>query len=75
MKSKISTITSKIIPQKAENNYKGYRIAEITFLILKIVNITRSLIHVLVPDGSAGSIAGILVLQKLVHFNRFLLLK
>ncbi|MFO7796159.1 MAG: hypothetical protein ACQERB_12070 [Promethearchaeati archaeon] len=55
----MSTLTSKILPEKAENDYKGYKVAEIIFLILTIVTIIRSLIHFLAPDGGAGSIATI----------------
>jgi len=55
----LSTIKSKIFPEKAENDYKGYKFAEITFLIIIFVSIFRSLIHFLAPDGGAESIAGI----------------
>lgn len=55
----MATLISKIFPEKAENDYKGYKVAEISFLIVTIVTIIRSLIHFLAPDGGAESIATI----------------
>ena len=55
----MSRVISKILPEKAENDYKGYKVAKITFLIIIIVTIIRSLIHFLAPDGGAESIATI----------------
>ena len=52
-------VISLILPEKAENDYKGYKVAKITFLIIVIVTIIRSLIHFLAPDGGAESIATI----------------
>jgi hypothetical protein len=49
----------KLLPEKAENAYDGYKIAEITFLIIAIFTVIRSLIHFLAPDGGAESIATI----------------
>jgi hypothetical protein len=48
-----------ILPKKAENDYKGYRIAYIVLLVITAVTIFRSLIHFLAPDGGAQSIATI----------------
>ncbi|MCJ7648317.1 MAG: hypothetical protein MUP85_06865 [Candidatus Lokiarchaeota archaeon] len=56
---KKSRFINRILPEKAENEYKGYKIAKITFLIICIISIIRSLIHFLAPDGGAESIAGI----------------
>jgi hypothetical protein len=55
----LSTLLKKLLPEKAENAYKGYKVAEITFLIITIVTVIRSLIHFLAPDGGAESIATI----------------
>lgn len=49
----------KIVPEKAENDYKGYKLAEISFIVLTIVTLVRSLLHILLPDGGAQSIATI----------------
>ncbi|MHA1671121.1 MAG: hypothetical protein ACTSV5_11185 [Promethearchaeota archaeon] len=78
----MSRIIDKILLEKAENDYQGYKISEITFLILTIATIIRSLIHFLSPDGGAESIATIdlnieggevknikLNLAKLISFN------
>jgi len=55
----LSSIKRKIIPKKAENDYKGYKVAEIAFLIIVMLTIIRSLIHFIAPDGGAQSIATI----------------
>lgn len=48
-----------ILPKSADNNYKGSKIAAMVFLFIAIVSTIRSCIHLLAPDGGAGSIAGI----------------
>ncbi|MFW9951813.1 MAG: hypothetical protein ACFFKA_16985 [Candidatus Thorarchaeota archaeon] len=53
------TQLKKLLPEKAEKAFYGYKIAEIAFLIITIITIIRSLIHFLTPDGGAGSIATI----------------
>jgi len=55
----LSILLKKLLPEKAENVYEGYKITEITFLIITIVTIIRSLIHLIAPDGGAESIATI----------------
>jgi len=55
----LSILLKNLLPEKAENVYEGYKIAEITFLIITIVTIIRSLIHLIAPDGGAESIATI----------------
>ncbi|MFP4508843.1 MAG: hypothetical protein ACLFNQ_01825 [Spirochaetaceae bacterium] len=47
------------IPAVASNEYRGSRIAVAAFAVLTGVSIIRSLIHILAPDGGAGSIATI----------------
>lgn len=49
----------RILPRTADNGYTGHPVARWTFLALSIVSIGRSCIHLLAPDGGAGSIAGI----------------
>ncbi len=53
------TLKNIILPKNAENDFKGYKVAEVVFLIITIITIFRSLIHFLAFDGGAGSIAGI----------------
>jgi hypothetical protein len=48
-----------ILPNPITNDYKGYSIARIMFLIIAIITIARSLIHIFLPDGGASVIAGI----------------
>lgn len=49
----------KLLPEKAEEKFNGYKFTEIAFLVLTIITIIRSLIHVFAPDGGAESIATI----------------
>ncbi len=46
-----------LFPAVANNEYRGSRIALAVFAVLTGVAIVRSLIHILAPDGGAGSIA------------------
>lgn len=46
------------LPKKAGNDYRGYAIAKWVFLLLAAIGFVRSCIHLLAPDGGAGSIAG-----------------
>ena len=48
-----------MFPKQVDNSFQGYRIAAIIFLLVTFVTIARSCIHILAPDGGAGSIAGI----------------
>ena len=48
-----------MFPKQVDNNFQGYTIAAIIFLLVTIFTIARSCIHILAPDGGAGSIAGI----------------
>ncbi len=48
-----------IFPRQVDNNYEGYRVVVIVFILITITTIVRSCIHILAPDGGAGSIAGI----------------
>jgi hypothetical protein len=48
----------KLLPATASNEAPGSKFANIVFLVLAIVGLIRSCIHLLSPDGGAGSIAG-----------------
>ena len=48
-----------MFPKQVDNNFQGYNVAAIIFLLVTIFTIVRSCIHILAPDGGAGSIAGI----------------
>ena len=48
-----------IFPKQINNTYTGHPIALYTFYIIIFITIVRSLIHILVPDGGAQSIAPI----------------
>ena len=49
----------KILPQQINNEFPGYQFSAFAFLVLIIITIARSLAHMFLPDGGAGSIATI----------------
>jgi len=49
----------KILPEQISNEFQGYRFSEFAFLVLIIITVARSLAHMFLPDGGAGSIATI----------------
>ena len=49
----------KLLPQQAENNFRGYPIAKWTLIAMTVLTIGRSLAHMFLPDGGAQSIATI----------------
>jgi hypothetical protein len=51
-------LRSVILPEKAENQTGRRTLPEIVFTLIAIVSTVRSAIHLLAPDGGAGSIAG-----------------
>jgi hypothetical protein len=55
----MKTIISRLFPESANHGYTGNKVAAWVFLLLSIVSMGRSLIHLLAPDGGAGSIAGV----------------
>ena len=55
----MKTIFIRIFPKNASNSYTGSKIAFWAFVLISIVSLVRSCIHILSPDGGAGSIAGI----------------
>lgn len=50
---------ARLFPKQVDDSFQGYRIAAAVFLLVTFVTIARSCIHILAPDGGAGSIAGI----------------
>jgi hypothetical protein len=52
-------MTLPLLPATINNNYKGYRFIEFTFVGIILVTFTRSFIHIFAPDGGAGIIAGV----------------
>ncbi len=54
----MATILAKIFPKTADNNYRGSKLAAYVFVILALMGTVRSCIHLLAPDGGAGTIAG-----------------
>lgn len=51
-------IVSLLFPRSADNHIHGSKIPLYLFLVLAAVGTVRSFIHILAPDGGAGSIAG-----------------
>ena len=49
----------KILPKEINNEFPGYKFSLYGFLIIIIITVTRSLAHIILPDGGAGSIATI----------------
>lgn len=48
-----------LFPKKADNQFSGIKLSIFVFLLIAIISTTRSLIHIISPDGGAGSIAGL----------------
>ncbi len=49
---------SLILPTNVDNNGPGMQLTTYVFMLLAIISTVRSCIHLLAPDGGAGSIAG-----------------
>jgi hypothetical protein len=47
-----------LLPAKIDNTMRGSKIPCYVFAMYTIVSLIRSFIHLLAPDGGAGSIAG-----------------
>ena len=47
-----------LLPAKIDNTLRGSKIPFYVFALYAIVSLVRSCIHLLAPDGGAGSIAG-----------------
>ncbi|MFZ5354561.1 MAG: hypothetical protein ACOZCL_17800 [Bacillota bacterium] len=55
----IGDLVKIIFPKTISDEYKGSKTAYWVFALLSIVSFIRSCIHMLAPDGGAGSIAGL----------------
>lgn len=49
----------RLFPKSADNQYNGSKLAMWVFLLIALTSTARSCIHMLAPDGGAGSIAGL----------------
>ncbi|MHA2047803.1 MAG: hypothetical protein ACXAAO_11300 [Candidatus Thorarchaeota archaeon] len=49
----------KILPKQINNEFTGYKLSAYAFLGITIITVARSLAHMFLPDGGAGSIATI----------------
>jgi len=47
-----------MLPAPADNTIRGMKLPVYVFTLISIVSLVRSLIHLVAPDGDAGSIAG-----------------
>lgn len=54
----MNRIINAIFPKQADNTYRGNKIAAYVLLAIALIGLGRSCIHLLAPDGGAGSIAG-----------------
>ena len=54
----MKTIFDFFLPAKADNTIRGSKLPFYVFLVVALVGSVRSFIHILSPDGGAGSIAG-----------------
>jgi hypothetical protein len=46
------------LPTRADNTIRGSRLPFYVFILIAVIGTVRSFIHLLAPDGGAGSIAG-----------------
>ncbi len=46
----------RLFPRQVDNNFQGYKIAVIIFLLVAFVTIARSCIHILVPDEDQNTL-------------------
>jgi hypothetical protein len=54
----MKNMVDKLLPTKVDNTVSGMKLTVYVFAIIAVVSTIRSLIHLLSPDGGAGSIAG-----------------
>lgn len=54
----MKTIFETLLPAKVDNTVRGWKLPVYVFTLIALISTVRSLIHVLSPDGGAGSIAG-----------------
>jgi hypothetical protein len=51
-------ILEALLPAQADNTIRGMKLPVYVFTLISMVSLVRSCIHLLAPDGGAGSIAG-----------------
>jgi hypothetical protein len=51
-------ILERLLPAKADNTIHGSKLPVYVFALIAMISTVRSFIHLLAPDGGAGSIAG-----------------
>jgi hypothetical protein len=54
----VSNLLARLLPEKADNTVHGAKLPLYILTLIAIVSAVRSCIHLLAPDGGAGSIAG-----------------
>jgi hypothetical protein len=54
----MKNILAALLPAQADNTIRGMKLPVYVFTLISIVSLIRSSIHLLAPDGGAGSIAG-----------------
>lgn len=54
----MKNIITRILPHPVTNTFPGSKLPVYVFTLLAIISAARGLIHMLAPDGGAGSIAG-----------------
>lgn len=54
----MNAIMEILLPAAADNRVRGSRLPLVALALVAAIGVARSLIHILAPDGGAGSIAG-----------------
>jgi hypothetical protein len=54
----MKNILAALLPAQADNRIRGMQLPVYVFTLIAMVSLIRSSIHLLAPDGGAGSIAG-----------------
>jgi len=54
----MKNILEALLPAQADNTVRGTKLPVYVFTVISVVSLVRSCIHLLAPDGGAGSIAG-----------------
>ena len=55
----MKNILERLLPAKADNTIHGSKLPVYVFILIAMISTVRSFIHLLSPDGGAGSIAGL----------------
>lgn len=54
----MSEVFAVVLPAQADNTVRGWKLPVYVFTLIALVSAVRSCIHLLAPDGGAGTIAG-----------------